>query len=49
MSHKVTLACEYCHSRNYSTTKTTQGRTERLQINKYCSTCEKHTTHSETK
>ncbi|MCE7793845.1 50S ribosomal protein L33 [Salipaludibacillus sp. CUR1] len=49
MSQKVILACQHCHSRNYSTTKTAQNQSERLQINKYCKTCGKHTAHLETK
>ncbi|WP_280772109.1 50S ribosomal protein L33 [Salipaludibacillus daqingensis] len=49
MSQKVMLACQQCHSRNYPTTKTAQNQAERLQINKYCRTCGKHTAHLETK
>ncbi|MDQ0255989.1 large subunit ribosomal protein L33 [Evansella vedderi] len=49
MPQKVVLACDVCKSRNYTTSKTEQNRTIRLQINKYCKTCGKHTTHVETK
>ncbi|WP_096438136.1 50S ribosomal protein L33 [Alteribacter populi] len=49
MSTKIVLACSECKSRNYSTTKTESGRSERLQKKKYCKTCGKHTTHVETK
>ncbi|MBU9720241.1 MULTISPECIES: 50S ribosomal protein L33 [Bacillaceae] len=49
MSQKVVLACHYCKSRNYTTNKTEQNRTTRLEIKKYCNTCGKHTAHVETK
>ncbi|UTR12494.1 MULTISPECIES: 50S ribosomal protein L33 [Evansella] len=49
MAQKIVLACEQCKSRNYTTNKTEQNRTNRLHINKYCKTCGKHTTHKETK
>ncbi|MFA9556458.1 50S ribosomal protein L33 [Evansella sp. AB-rgal1] len=49
MSQKAVLSCDVCKSRNYSTTKTEQNRTTRLQMNKFCKTCGKHTAHVETK
>ncbi|ADU28391.1 50S ribosomal protein L33 [Evansella cellulosilytica] len=49
MSQKIVLACDICKSRNYTTNKTEQERTNRLQINKYCKTCGIHTMHVETK
>ncbi|MCA1032746.1 50S ribosomal protein L33 [Bacillus timonensis] len=49
MTKKVTLACNDCGSRNYSTAKNSKNLVERLEINKFCKTCNKHTTHRETK
>ncbi|WP_407923587.1 50S ribosomal protein L33 [Alteribacter lacisalsi] len=49
MSAKIVLACSECKSRNYSTTKGSGSRADRLTFSKYCSTCGKHTTHVETK
>ncbi|WP_204558160.1 50S ribosomal protein L33 [Bacillus ectoiniformans] len=48
MTKKVVLACSFCGSRNYSTHKNNDGG-ERLEIKKFCSTCNKHTVHKETK
>ncbi|WP_112179245.1 MULTISPECIES: 50S ribosomal protein L33 [Paraliobacillus] len=48
MQKKVILACTECLSRNYSTSKNTSS-TERLQVNKFCKKCKKHTLHRETK
>ena len=45
----VVLACEDCKERNYTTTKNKKNIKERLELNKYCPTCKKHTTHKETK
>ncbi|MCP8618062.1 50S ribosomal protein L33 [Salirhabdus salicampi] len=47
MSEKIILACDECHSRNYSTYKRKQD--ERLVVRKYCKHCGKHTLHRETK
>ncbi|QKS69684.1 50S ribosomal protein L33 [Paenalkalicoccus suaedae] len=49
MSMKVTLACQRCQTRNYTTTKTLANNNERLEIKKYCKTCGAHTVHAETK
>ncbi|WP_369802846.1 MULTISPECIES: 50S ribosomal protein L33 [Geobacillus] len=49
MRQKVTLACEQCGSRNYTTTKQMGRLGERLTANKFCSVCNKHTVHRETK
>ncbi len=49
MRTKVILVCEECFSRNYTTTKNPQKDTERLEIKKYCPTCNKYTIHKETK
>ncbi|MDQ0157016.1 50S ribosomal protein L33 [Robertmurraya andreesenii] len=47
MNKKVALACSVCGSRNYSTTS--KKESERLDLKKFCSTCNAHTIHRETK
>ncbi|MDY5441018.1 MAG: 50S ribosomal protein L33 [Candidatus Enteromonas sp.] len=45
---KVFLICTECLSRNYTMLKKKDlGR--RLELNKYCSTCKRHTLHKESK
>ena len=46
---KITLRCSECKQRNYNTTKNKRNTTERLELNKYCPFCRKHTVHNETK
>ena len=45
----VTLVCENCKSHNYSESKNKKNTPEKLELNKYCSTCRKATTHKEKK
>jgi large subunit ribosomal protein L33 len=45
----ITMQCPDCKNRNYSTTKNKKKTTERLELNKYCPFCRKHTAHKETK
>jgi len=45
----VTLACTECKQRNYTTTKNKRNTPDRLEFNKYCRFCQKHTAHRETK
>ena len=45
----VVLACETCKERNYTTTKNKKNHKERMELNKYCPKCQKHTAHKETK
>ena len=45
----VTLACNGCKRRNYSTTKNKKKTTERLELKKFCPSCRSHTGHKETK
>lgn len=49
MREKVMLVCTECLSRNYNTTKNSQTQKNRLEINKFCPTCNKHTLHKESK
>ena len=45
----VTLACETCKGRNYTSTKNKQKTPDRLGKKKFCPTCNSHTPHKETK
>ena len=47
--NKIILTCTECLSRNYSTTKNKMTSTERLELNKFCKKCGKHTLHKETR
>lgn len=49
MSDKIVLSCTVCKQRNYSTIKNKKKNPERLEVNKYCKYCGKHTLHKETK
>jgi large subunit ribosomal protein L33 len=44
----IALKCEECNNKNYVSYKTKNIK-EKLEQNKYCSTCKKHTAHKETK
>ncbi|MED3561253.1 50S ribosomal protein L33 [Bacillus sp. MUM 116] len=48
MNKKLILACVDCGSRNYSTVGK-QEKSERLELKKFCKTCNSHTLHRETK
>ena len=45
MRVKVTLACTECKQRNYNK----KNNADRIEMNKYCKFCKKHTLHKETK
>lgn len=49
MRVKVTLECSECKNRNYNTMKNKKNNPERVEMNKYCSTCKRTTLHKETK
>ena len=49
MRVKVTLACSECKQRNYNTMKNKKNDPDRIELNKYCPFCHKHTLHKETK
>ncbi|MDQ0220538.1 50S ribosomal protein L33 [Peribacillus cavernae] len=49
MRKKVILACTDCDSRNYTSESNRESSPERLEIKKFCSTCNAHTMHKETK
>lgn len=44
-----TLVCTVCSEENYRTEKNVKTTTSRLEINKYCPRCGKHTPHKEKK
>nr|WP_182201204.1 50S ribosomal protein L33 [Paraliobacillus salinarum] len=48
MQKKIVLACSMCLNRNYHSNKNTSN-SERLEVNKFCKKCNKHTLHRETK
>ncbi len=45
---KVILICDECLSRNYSLFKS-QSLDKKIELKKYCSNCNKHTLHKETR
>ena len=49
MRVKITLACTECKQRNYNTVKNKKNDPDRLEMNKYCRFCKKHTAHKESK
>ena len=49
MRVKITLACTECKQRNYNTKKNKKNDPDRLEMNKFCKFCKKHTLHKETK
>ncbi len=49
MRELITLQCSDCKRRNYTSTRNKKLQTERLEVNKYCKFCRKHTLHKEVK
>ena len=49
MRVKITLACTEGKKRNYNAMKNKKNTPDRLEMNKYCRFCKKHTLHRETK
>jgi large subunit ribosomal protein L33 len=45
----VTLACTDCKRRNYQTKKNKRNSPDRVELNKFCPSCGKHTAHRETR
>ena len=45
----VTLTCSECKTPNYRVSKNKKNTVDRLNLNKYCSTCRKTTLHKESK
>lgn len=46
---KITLRCSECKQRNYVSNKNKKNSPDRLEMNKHCPFCRKHTVHNETK
>ena len=44
-----TLKCSECGEENYREQRNVKNTTERLEMNKYCPRCKKHTVHKEKK
>ena len=49
MRVRITVACTACKQRNYDTMKNRKNDPDRLELNKYCRFCKKHTSHRETR
>ena len=49
MRDKVILECTERKSRNYTTKKNKKLDPDRVETNKYCKFCKKHTLHKETR
>jgi len=43
----IILACEDCKNRNYTTTRNKRKHPNRMELNKFCPTCRKHTVHKQ--
>jgi len=49
MRVRVTMACQDCKRRNYTTMKNKRNDPERIELRKFCKWCDTHTLHKETK
>lgn len=49
INDRIILECTECHEHNYATTKNKKNNPERIEVNKFCNRCGKHTLHKETK
>lgn len=49
MRENITIACTECKQRNYETSKNKKTTPDRIEMNKFCKYCKKHTIHKETK
>ena len=45
----ITLACNECKERNYTTSKNKANTKDRLELTKFCPRCRRHTEHRETR
>jgi large subunit ribosomal protein L33 len=45
----ITLECEECGERNYTSEKNRRNDPQRIELNKYCPRCRQHRLHRETK
>ncbi|GIW42849.1 MAG: 50S ribosomal protein L33 [Candidatus Binatia bacterium] len=49
MRELISLQCEQCKRKNYTTTKNKKTMTEKLALKKFCRFCRGHTVHREAK
>jgi len=49
MREIITLQCNDCKNRNYTTTKNKKKHADRMETKKFCNTCRKHTAQREVK
>ncbi|OSM02435.1 50S ribosomal protein L33 [Magnetofaba australis] len=49
MRELISLACEECKRRNYTTDKNKRNHPEKMSLKKFCKFCGKHTVHKEGK
>jgi large subunit ribosomal protein L33 len=49
LASTITLQCQTWKERNYTTVKNKKNDPDRLEIQKFCPRCRKHTAHKETK
>ena len=49
MREIITMACQDCKRRNYSTIKNKKNDPDRMELKKYCRWCRKHIAHKEVK
>ncbi|MEW6117867.1 MAG: 50S ribosomal protein L33 [Nitrospirota bacterium] len=49
MREIILFQCTECKNKNYSSMKNKKNTPDKLQLNKYCRHCRKHTPHKETK
>ena len=45
----ITLECESCKGRNYTTEKNRRNDSGRLELRKYCPVCRQHKAYKETR
>lgn len=45
----ITLACNECKERNYTTSKSRRNTPDRLELAKFCPRCRRKTAHRETR
>ncbi len=46
---KVIMACQECKGRNYNYTKNKRSHPDRMELKKYCPSCNSHTLHKESR
>lgn len=49
MRDLITLICDTCRRKNYTTSKNKKTTTDKLAFKKFCSACRSHTVHKEGK